>query len=184
MKKTLIFCLIYIFIVYLLKTRPSFILDFGYIAGYFLNLFLFLLGGALGYYLFYLDYFLYPYLADKTDELARKVEADYFAKKDFLAGIKFLTLNGEKMNFHVLKTAINFAALIILTFFVSSSSGSYAGAGASFGLLFQFNYYLWQDYKNPAALNRWFAQIKKPVEPRYQRYFVVTAIILSLLISL
>ena len=174
----------YVLVVFFFKTRPTFVLSFSFAFGLLYNLASFLLGGAIGYFLFYLDYLLYPYLADKTDELGQKAECDYFSKKDFLTGVNFIMLNQDKMAFHTIKTAVNFVILIVLTFFVSSSSGSYLGSGAAYGLLFQFNYHMWGDYKNPAALNVWFSQIQKAIDPRYQRYFVFAVVILSVLISL
>ncbi len=165
--------LIYVSAVYLLK--------FGF--NFFIYSPLFLAGGALGYFLFYLNYFLYPFLAEKTDELAIKSE-EFFQKKDFILGIKFLALNEEKMKFQVLKTSLNFLILIILTFFVSSSSGSFLGTGVCYGLIFHFNSKIYHDFQKPALLNQWFEVIKTPVDLRYQKYFVFGALFLSLIVSL
>ncbi len=179
MKRSLIFCLAYVAVVFIIKSRFS----FSFNLSFFVNLVLFLAGGVIGYLLFYLDYFLYPYFAEKTDELAVKAE-EYYQKKEFVMGLKFIQLNEEKMKFHVLKTALNLGILLLMTIFVSSSSGSFLGSGVCFGLLFHFNMKLLEDYRNPLLLSQWFEWVKKPVEYQYQRYFVMGAIALSIFISL
>lgn len=179
MKKSIFLCLAYVAIVFLLKSNFYFSLNIAL----FINFALFLAGGAIGYLLFYLNYFLYPYFAEKTDELSLKAE-EYYQKKEFVMGLKFIELNEEKMKFHVLKTALNFGILLLMTIFVSSSSGSFLGSGVCFGLLFHFNIKLLEDYKNPLLLSQWFEWVKKPVEYRYQRYFVLVGVALSAFISL
>ena len=110
-------------------------------------------------------------MAEKTDELAVKTE-EYYQKKEFIAGIKFVEMNEDKMKFQVLKSALNMGILLILTVFVSSSSGSFLGSGVCFGLLFHFYMKLLKDNERPLALNQWFEWVKKPVEC-YQRWFVM-----------
>lgn len=178
--KVFILNLIYVLLVFLLKIR--FIISFN--VPFAVSLVLFVLGGALGHILFYLNYFFYPFLSEKEDELATKTTTDFFQKKEYVLGISFLMLNEEKMKFNVLKTAINFLILLILTFFVSFSSGSFFGTGVCFGLIFHFSYKLINDFKNPVLLNQWFEQIKRPVEFKYQQIFVYVAIGLTILISL
>lgn len=177
--KKLTLCLIYILAVFFIKTRFNISLNIEFAT----SLALFVLGGALGFFLFYLDYFLYPFFAEKEDELGVKTK-EYFDKKNFVLGIKFLELNQDKMKFHVLKNAINLVILLIVTYFVYISSGSMFGAGVGYGLLFHFVYKLISDFKNPIILNQWFEQIKKPIDPQYQQWFVYVAIGLSILISL
>lgn len=177
--KIFILNLAYVLLVFLLKIR----FNISFTVPFAVDLALFVLGGALGFFLFYLDYFLYPFFAEKEDELALKAD-EFYQKKDFATGIKFLILNEEKMRFHILKTAINLAILILVTYFVYISSGSFFGAGAGFGLLFHFVYQLLEDYKNPIKLNQWFEQIKKPIEFKYQQWFVYAVIGLTILISL
>lgn len=179
MKKSVFLCLVYIIVVFFIKSRFSFSLNISF----FISLVLFVAGGALGYLLYYANYFLYPYLSEKTDELALKTE-EYYQKKEFVMGIKFVELNEEKMTFQILKSALNMGILLILTVFISSSSGSFFGSGVCFGLLFHFNMKLWEDFKRPLALNQWFEWVKKPVEEKYQRLFVIGAMGLSILISL
>lgn len=179
MKKSLLFCLAYIAAVFLLKSRFS----FSFNIAFFIDFALFVAGGALGYLLYYANYFLYPYLAEKTDELALKTE-EYYRRKEFVLGIKLVEMNEDKMKFHVLKSALNMGILLVMTVFVSSSSGSFFGSGVCFGLLFHFCMELFKDSKNPVLLNQWFEWVKKPVEYRYQQYFVMAAIGLSILISL
>lgn len=177
--KEFVACLAYTLLVFLLKMQFNISLNISF----FINLILFVLGGALGFLLFYLDYFLYPFFAEKTDELAMKTD-EFYQKKDFVTGIKFLKLNEEQMKFHVLKTAINLVILLVVTYFVYISSGSLFGAGVGFGLLFNFIFQLVSDMKNPVKLNQWFEQIKRPVDAQYQKWFVYVAIGLTILISL
>lgn len=179
MKKALIYCSIYTAAVFIIKSRFSFSLNIWLL----INFILFLAGGILGYFIYYLNYFLYPFLAEKDDELAIKTQ-EYYQRKDFILGIKFVELNEEKMKFNVLKTALNFGILLVMTIFVSSSSGSFLGSGVCFGLLFHMNMKLLEDNRNPLLLNQWFEWVKKPVEPQYQRWFVMGAVGLSILISL
>lgn len=179
MKKSIFLCIVYIFAIYFIKSR----FFFSFNITFFIDLALFVAGGALGYLLYYTNYFLYPYLSEKTDELALKTE-EYYQKKEFVMGIKFVELNEEKMKFQILKSALNLGILLILTIFISSSSGSFLGSGVCFGLLFHFNMKLLEDFKRPLALNQWFEWVKKPVEPQYQRLFVMGAVGLSILISL
>lgn len=177
--KNFLLNIVYISLVFIIKTRFNISLNFSF--G--LNLFLFLLGGALGFLLFYLNYFFYPFFAEKDDELSNKTK-EYFETKNFLLGINFLMLNEEKMKFHVLKTALTIIALIISTYFVYISSGSLFGAGVGYGLLFHLVLSMLKDMENPEKLNRWFEQIKKPIETQYQRLFVYAVIGLTILISL
>jgi hypothetical protein len=171
--------LLYIFAVFLIKSRLNIILSFPFA----INFVLFMLGGTIGYFLYFLNFFLYPFLSEKSDVLAQKTE-EFYQKKDFLLGIKFLELNQNQMSFQILKSAITLIALLIVTYFVYVSSGSLLGAGVGYGLLFHLVFELFSDLKNPEKLNKWFEQIKRPIEYRYQQYFVFAAIGLTILISL
>jgi hypothetical protein len=171
--------LLYILAIFLIKSRFNISFTFPFA----INFALFMLGGTIGFLLFYLNFFLYPFLSEKSDPLAQKAD-EYFQKKDFLLGIKFLELNQGQMVFQILKSAITLVALLIITWFVYISSGSLLGAGVGFGLLFHLCLELVSDLNKPENLNKWFSQIKRPIEYKYQQYFVYAIIGLTILISL
>jgi hypothetical protein len=171
--------LFFIFAVFLIKSRFNISFTFPFA----INFALFILGGSIGFLLYYLNFFLYPFLAEKTDPLGQKTD-EFYQKKDFILGIKFLELNQGQMTFQVLKSAITLIALLIVTWFVYISSGSLLGAGVGFGLLFHLVLELISDLNQPEKLNKWFSQIKRPIEYKYQQYFVYAMIGLTILISL
>lgn len=169
--KNLIACLFFLALIYYLK----FSLTFNF------STLLFFAGGVLGFFLFYLNYFLYPNLAAKTDVLAQKTN-EILLTQNISYGVKFLQLNEEKMTFQPLKNILNFVAVLVMTFFINTSSGSPLAIGLVLGLVFHFNLKALTDFKKPQLLAQWYTPIKKQLDYKTQQIIIWVGVAASLLL--
>lgn len=148
------------------------------------NLFLWILGGILGWNLPNLDYFVYVYFTNPEGELSLK--AKYLIGQRKISQAIFLLKSRE---LHLAFRGVLFRLVWIgLALFTLTSTASFLGKGLLMGLGLNLLLQEWREEKvNPQVLNsRLFWQIKRKVSLQEQKFYLwgMTGvfIILSLLI--
>lgn len=144
-----------------------------------LSLLFFWLGAFLGSFLLSLDQVIYCYFQAPHEFTSQRIRR-LLQLKRYQEALMLLSQTGEERSKLVFHSVFFQVILLVVSFFVLTSSASLLGKGLVMGIFFQSLLEQGKDFKKKGQIDGWFWQFQGPPEKNLQVFYFVFMVLVFL----
>ena len=149
-----------------------------------LNIVFILLGSFMGTFILDLDYIFFTYVVEPKHYFSKNV-SDLVRNKNYLGVLQYIDYHKKELRNLPLHSALFQVCLVILGFYILSSSQEVFGKALCLTLIAQMFFEQAKDYAENKKLDRWFWMLKiKPTKQMLIGYFSILSILFTYFLSL
>lgn len=149
-----------------------------------LNIILILFGSLIGAFILDLDYMFFTYIVEPKHYFSKNV-SESIKKRNYLGALQYISYHKKELRNLPLHSALFQVSLMVLGFYILSSSQEILGKALCLTLIAQMFFEQAKDYAESKKLDEWFWMLKiKPTKQMLIGYFTILSVLFIYFLSL